>query len=209
LVGALTTLFMSQAHGLIVTGTHVPQAFGPLAAGMVLFGPVRVALMTWQNMVKPEIALALSENRGEAVKSQVKKSVMLMGAAVLALGACMWIGWPYLYQIMYSKEYADQPMGYIVAIWFAITLFPALYNAPSAALQAMRDFRVLANASIYGAIISGILVTALLYWVDPASTLLGILAAEFFMAVFLTKVMLNHQSSRCQRCRRVRGRQPC
>jgi len=192
LVGAMTTLFLSQAHGLIVTGTHGPQAFGPLAAGMVLFGPVRVALLTWQNMVKPEIALALSEHRGDAVKKQVRKSVVLMGVAVLTLGVCMLAGWPYLKNIMYAKEYADQPMGYIVSIWFAITLSAALYNAPSAALQAMRDFRVLANASIYGAVISGILVTLLLYFVSPASTLLGILAAEFFMAIFLTRVMLNH-----------------
>lgn len=192
LVGALTTLFLSQAHGLIVTGTHGPQAFGPLAAGMVLFGPVRVALMTWQNMVKPEIAMALSDNRGDSVKKQVRKSVALMGIAVLTLGVCMYFGWPYLNEIMYAKEYADQPMGYIVSIWFAITLFAALYNAPSAALQAMRDFRVLAKASIYGALISGVLVTLLLYFVDPASTLLGILAAELFMALFLTRVMLNH-----------------
>ncbi len=192
LVGALTTLFLSQAHGLIVTGTHGPKAFGPLAAGMVLFGPVRVALVTWQNMVKPEIALALSENRGDAVKKQVGKSVILMGLAVLALGVCMLLGWPYLKEVMYAKEYADQPMGYIVSIWFAITLFAALYNAPSAALQAMRDFRILASASIYGALISGLLVTLLLYFIDPASTLLGILAAELFMALFLTRVMLNH-----------------
>ena len=191
LVGALTTLFLSQAHGLIVTGTHGPKAFGPLAAGMVLFGPVRVALMTWQNMVKPEIALALSDNRGDAVKKQVRKSVVLMGIAVLTLGVCMLFCWPYLHEIMYAKEYADQPMGYIVSIWFAITLFAALYNAPSAALQAMRNFRVLANASIYGAIISGVLVTLLLYFTNPASTLLGILAAELFMALFLTRVMLN------------------
>ncbi len=192
LVGALTTLFMSQAHGLIVTWSHGPSAFGPLAAGMVLFGPVRVALMTWQNMVKPEIALALSEKKGELVKKQIRKSVFLMGAAVLALGVFMWLGWPYLHEIMYAKRYSDQPMAYIVSIWFAITLFAALYNAPSAALQAMRDFKILANASIYGAVISGVLVALLLYLFKPETTLLGILAAEAFMALFLTRVMLNH-----------------
>jgi len=192
LVGALTTLFLSQAHSLIVVGTFGPKAFAPLAAGMVLFGPVRIALMTWQNMVKPEIALALSENRGDAVKTQVRNAVILMGIAVLVLGACLLAGWPYLKHILYASEYADQPMGYIVSIWFAITLFAALYNAPSAALQAMRDFRVLASASIYGAVISGVLVTLLLYFVNPESTLLGILAAEIFMALFLTRVMLNH-----------------
>ena len=54
LVGSLTTLFLAQAHSVIITSTHGPNAYAPLAAGFVLFGPVRVALLTWQNMVKPE-----------------------------------------------------------------------------------------------------------------------------------------------------------
>lgn len=192
LVGALTTLFLGQAHGLIVTWAHGPKAFAPLAAGMVLFGPVRIALMTWQNMVKPELAVALSENRGEAVKKQIKKSAALMAAAVVALGICLWLAWPQIHSVLYSKQYSDQPMGYIVCVWAVITLFAAIYNAPSAALQAMRDFRVLAMASVYGAVVSGVLVTVLLYLFNPESTLLAILAAECFMAVYLTRVMLNH-----------------
>lgn len=192
LIGALTTLFLGQAHSLIVTWADGPKAFAPLAAGMVLFGPVRIALMTWQNMVKPELAVALSENQGEAVKKQIKKTAALMAAAVVALGICLWLAWPQIHHVLYSKQYSDQPMGYIVCVWAVITLFAAIYNAPSAALQAMRDFRVLAMASVYGAVISGVLVTVLLYAFNPESTLLAILAAECFMAVYLTRVMLNH-----------------
>jgi len=192
LVGALTTLFLGQAHGLIITWTNGPGTFAPLAAGMVLFGPVRVALMTWQNMVKPELALALSENRGEAVKKQIQKTAVLMGVAVLGLGLCLWLAWPYVHSLLYAKEYSNEPMGFIVCMWAVITLFAAIYNAPSAALQAMRDFRVLAMASVYGAVISGVLVALTLYFFKPETTLLGILAAECFMAVYLTRVMLNH-----------------
>ncbi len=192
LIGALTTLFLGQAHGLIITWANGPGTFAPLAAGMVLFGPVRVALMTWQNMVKPELALALSDNRGEAVKKQIQKTAVLMGLAVLALGICLWIAWPQVHALLYANKYSDQPMGFIVCMWAVITLFAAIYNAPSAALQAMRDFRVLAMASVYGAIISGVLVALALYFFNPETTLLGILAAECFMAVYLTRVMLNH-----------------
>lgn len=192
LVGALTTLFLGQAHGLIITWADGPKAFAPLAAGMVLFGPVRVALMTWQNMVKPELALALSNNQGEAVKQQIRKTAFLMAAAVIALGLCLWLAWPQVHSLLYAKKYADQPMGLIVCMWAVITLFAAIYNAPSAALQAMRDFRVLAMASVYGAVISGVLVSLTLYWFKPETTLLGIIAAELFMAVYLTRVMLNH-----------------
>jgi len=76
-----------------------------------------------------------------------------------------------------------------VAVWFIVTFFAALYNAPAAALQAMRDFRILAMASIYGAIISGVLVSITLYFFKPETTLFGILAAETFMALYLTHIL--------------------
>ena len=58
-----------------------------------------------------------------------------------------------------------------------------------AALQAMRDFRVLAMASVYGAILSGVLVSITLYLFEPETTLVGILAAEAFMAIYLTRIL--------------------
>ncbi len=192
LVGALTTLFLAQAHSLIITWFNGPNAFAPLAAGMVLFGPVRVALLTWQNMVKPELAMALSDNRFEAVKKQIKKTSVLMGVAVLMLALALYLSWPFIHELLYAKKYAEQPMGLIVCMWSLITFFAAIYNAPSAALQAMRDFRILAMASVYGAIISGVLVSLLLYFVNPEFTLLGIMAAECFMAVYLIRIMLRH-----------------
>ena len=189
LVGSLTTLFLAQAHSVIITSTHGPNAYAPLAAGFVLFGPVRVALLTWQNMVKPELAVDLSKSRHLAVKTQISKTSVLMVAAVVALGICLWMGWPWIHKFLYAEQYADQPMALIVGLWSIITVFAASYNAPAAALQAMRDFRVLAMASIYGAIISGVLVSITLYLYKPETTLLGILAAEMFMALFLAKTL--------------------
>ncbi len=189
LAGSLTTLFLAQAHSVIITTTHGPDAYAPLAAGFVLFGPVRVALLTWQNMVKPELAVDLSKSRQLAVREQIKKTTLLMVAAVAALGLCLWIGWPWIHAFLYAEQYADQPMALIVGLWSIITVFAASYNAPSAALQAMRDFKVLAMASIYGAIISGLLVSITLYLYRPETTLLGILAAEMFMAIYLTHIL--------------------
>lgn len=186
LIGSLTTLFLAQAHSVIITSTNGPNAYAPLAAGFVLFGPVRVALLTWQNMVKPELAVDLSKSRHSAVRRQMKITTIAMVAAVFALGFALWVGWPYIYEFLYAEKYADQPMTFIVSLWFITTVFAASYNAPAAALQAMRDFRVLAVASIYGAIISGVLVSILLYLYKPEMTLFGILIAEIFMSMYLT-----------------------
>jgi len=186
LVGSLTTLFLAQAHSVIITSTNGPNAYAPLAAGFVLFGPVRVALLTWQNMVKPELAVALSESRQDAVRKQIKTTTFLMAGAVMAMGIFLWLAWPLIHTFLYAEQYADQPMAYIVGLWSVITLFAASYNAPAAALQAMRDFKILAISSIYGAVLSGVMVSVLLHFYRPETTLLGILAAEVFMAIYLT-----------------------
>jgi len=189
LIGSLTTLFLAQAHSVIITSTNGPNAYAPLAAGFVLFGPVRVALLTWQNMVKPELAVDLSKSRQLAVRQQIRTTSIAMVAAVVALGLCLWLGWPWIHAFLYAEQYSDQPMALIVGLWSIITVFAASYNAPAAALQAMRDFRVLAIASIYGALISGILVSITLYLYKPETTLLGIMAAEIFMALYLTHTL--------------------
>jgi len=155
LLGALTTLFLAQAHSLIINWTKGPEAFAPLAAGFVLFGPVR------------------------------------MGCAVVLLGLLIMMLWPWVNDILYAKNYSDQPMQTIVVMWAAITFFAALYNAPAAALQALKDFRVLAMSSVYGAVISAVCVGVLLLIAAPEYTLLGIMAAESFMAAYLLNIVFS------------------
>ncbi len=191
LIGAMTTLLLAQAHSLIITWAEGPAAFAPLAAGFVLFGPVRIALITWQNMVKPEIAVALSQGRNDAVSGQIRRTVLMMGVAVVLLGLSLMVLWPWVNEILYAKNYGDQPMQMIVLMWAVITFFAAIYNAPAAALQALKDFRVLAMSSVYGAAISAIVVSVLLYYTAPEFTLLGIMAAEAFMAVYLLSIVFN------------------
>ncbi len=187
LIGSMTTLFLAQAHSLVVTWKVGPEAFAPLAAGFVLFGPVRIALITWQNMVKPELAVALSEGRARSVTAQLKRTTATTALAVVALGVLLYLGWDHIHSFLYANRYADAPMGLIVCLWALTTFFAASYNAPSAALQALKDFRLLAMASIYGALLSATLVVVLLWQLGAVYTLLGVLAAEIFMAVWLMR----------------------
>ena len=196
LVGALTTMFLAQAHGFIVIATNGPGAFAPLAAGFVLFGPVRMALLTWQNMVKPELAVDLAANRVGAVRARIRTTVWRMTAAVAALGILLAVAWPWVHEFLYARRYGEEPMALIVGLWCLVTMAAASYNAPSVALQASTDFRVLAVASIWGALVSGVLVTVALRLYAPEATLLGILAAEIFMALWITRALRRSLAAR-------------
>lgn len=195
LVGAFTTLLMGQAHSIIVSSTYGPSAFAPLAAGGVLFGPVRVALMTWQNMSKPQIAIDLDAKRFKAVTTHIKLATLLMSVALCAVAAGLWLLWPYIYDLLYAKKYADEPMWLIVSLWTVITLFVTLNSPTAAVLQALADFKILAMASVYGALISTALVFILLYTHGPASTLYGALVAEVFMTLYLLHYLKRSFSS--------------
>lgn len=189
LAGAVTTLLMGQAHSLIIVQSHGPQAFAPIAAGAVLFGPVRVALMTWQNMVKPEMAVSLSEHRYTEVRGQMIRTTRLMAVAMFCVVVGLAIMWPWIDGFLYEKRYADEPMAWIVALWALITLCSASYTPISAALQALKNFKALAMGSIYASVLAAIAVTSLLYFRSPEDTLIGIFLAELFMAVFLLRVI--------------------
>ena len=190
LAGAVTTLLMGQAHSLIIVKSQGPEAFAPLAAGAVLFGPVRVALMTWQNMVKPEMAMALSENRYGEVRNQMKRTTLLMALVMTSVVIALAVFWPYIDSFLYEKRYGNEPMAGIVALWAAITLCSASYTPMSAALQALKNFRALAMGSIYASVLAALTVTALLYFHSPEATLIGILMAELFLAVFMLRVVI-------------------
>lgn len=190
LAGAVTTLLMGQAHSLIIVKSQGPEAFAPLAAGAVLFGPVRVALMTWQNMVKPEMAMALSENRFQEVRAQMKRTTVLMAIVMTGVVVALALFWPWIDAFLYQKRYGGEPMAMIVALWAAITLCSASYTPMSAALQALKNFRALAMGSIYASVLAAITVSSLLYFHSPEATLIGILMAELFLAVFMLRVVI-------------------
>ncbi len=191
LIGAISTVVVSQAHSLVVTALKSPAAYAPLAAGFVLFGPVRVIFNTIQNVIKPEMALAIAESRAKDAKRQMILASALSTLAVAGLVALTMIIWPMLNTWLYQEQYAHAPMQQIVLMWGAITLISALQNGPFAALQSLKAFQELAMSTIYGSVVSLGLVAALLYVLDIQWSLIGILIAEGFVAVWVIWLSLN------------------
>jgi len=190
LVGAVTTILVQQAHTAVVVTLKNPESYAPLAAGFVLFGPVRVLFQTIQNVVKPEMALAISEHRTEDAKRQMLIVSALSVGGVLLVALAMQLAWPWLNQWLYQQEYKDEPMRLIVTLWAAITLIGALQNGPYTALQSLKLFQPLAIVTVYGALLGLALVTACVVWLEISWSLLGVFAAESFVAVWVVSLVL-------------------
>lgn len=190
LIGAVTTIVVSQAHSLIVTVLKSPAAYAPLAAGFVIFGPVRVVFSTIQNVLKPEMALAVSNSEFASARKQMIAVSTLSLLAVMGLALLTLLCWPFLDTYLYSERYAHVPMPQIVALWAGITMIAAIQNGPFTALQALKKFKPLAISSVYGSILSVVLVTVAVGVTSVEWSILGILLAEAFVAVWVVILSL-------------------
>jgi O-antigen/teichoic acid export membrane protein len=190
LIGAVTTVLVSQAHSLIVSSLKGPEAYAPLAAGFVIFGPVRVVFSTIQNVIKPEMALSIAQHHAAGAQRQMLLASAISLAAVVALTLLVWFYWPHLDAWLYSDQYAGLPMLQIVMLWAAITMVAALQNGPFAALQSLRAFRPLALVTVYGSILSLTLVGLVLYFAPIHWSILGIMIAEAFVAIRVARLSL-------------------
>ena len=196
LIGAVTTVIVSQAHSIIVTLAKGPAAYAPLAAGFVIFGPVRVIFTTIQNVIKPEMSRAIaSGNAAGALRQTIlASSISLIAVSFLVLAT--WLAWPLLDQWLYAEKYADAPMRSIVFLWAGITLISAAQNGPFAALQSLKEFRQLALATVYGSILSLVLVALTLAFYPVHYSIVGIMAAELFVVIWVVRLASDSFGSR-------------
>lgn len=190
LIGAVTTILVQQAHTAVVVLLKNPESYAPLAAGYILYGPVRVLFQTIQNVVKPEMALAISEHRSLDAKRQMLIVSALSVTGVLCIAIAMQLAWPWLNQWLYQQEYKDEPMRLIVSLWACITLIGALQNGPYTALQSLKLFQPLAIVTVYGALLGLALVTIAVLWFDISWSLVGVLVAETFVAIWVSILVL-------------------
>lgn len=191
LIGAITTIIVSQAHTIVLTTLKGPSSFAPLAAGFVIFGPVRVVLTTMQTIVKPEMSLALSVNKRSTVFRNTIYASLVSVSIVLCLTLLIDFTWQWIYTSLYVENYSDYPMKKIVWLCALATLVTSAQIGPSAALQAMREFKILAIPTIIGAFLSVFLVLYFALNFPTEVSLLGIVTAELFVLVFITIAYVN------------------
>jgi O-antigen/teichoic acid export membrane protein len=172
-----------------VSTISTPTALAPLAAGQVLFGPLRILVAVWHSIMQPELVLAIARNDRRAVVRALEMSMLAFGAVVLALGLTIVACWDVVFAHLYATKYAGAPMPGIVAVCLATTLCAVLATPASGVLQTLMQYRVLSLGTVYGSGISLSAAIALLLSLGPTWSLLGILAGEAFALFYNVTVV--------------------
>jgi len=181
LLGVVATELTANAHAYIVTFVSGPKAFALLAAGSLFMRPVSLCLSALPDLERPAMARKIAAGQANRAYTHVREfraaaSVIWICTIVLSLVVMRWFP-----SLIVKHGYAATDIATVVALWSAIMAVRLLRTPESVLLQAAREFRPLAGASLWSSVISLALTLALLLMFGPIASLCGILVGDLVM----------------------------
>jgi len=185
LFGTTTRNIQGQALMFLVAAIVGPAAYAPIAAGALLFTPLRPAISAFINVFRADFVVALAENRIPHLRVTVYSVCAVIVLACLAVGGVIWLGWPYLEAHVFDGKFAQASMPLIVALSGFAAIIYLTYAVPLTLVQAAGHFRQVALATMFGGIVGLTSVSILLATTTVAWSLAGMVAGEAVCGAYL------------------------
>jgi len=178
LIWVTTWNIQGQGVMFMVAAITGPAAYAPIAAGIILFGPLRTGVGAFINIMRPEFASGLAEKRDRQVKLTLFGSFTVVASVCVAYGAGVWMSWPLLAQYVYAAKFANASMLLIMFLaWLSVSL-ATCYHVPLALVQAALDFKAVAISTIAGGLVGMASIVLLIVFSTVAWSLAGAAAGE-------------------------------
>jgi len=185
LFGATTWSIQSQGIMFLVAAIAGPAAYAPIAAGYVLFNPVRQALIAFLNVFRADFVAALTEGRYRRLNVTVYSVCALILLSCAATGAAIWLTWPYLDAHILAGKFDHAAMPLVVTLCGITAAIYLTYNVPLALIQAAGHFKPVALATTFGGLAGLCTVSILLSVTTVAWSILGVVAGEAVCSIYL------------------------
>jgi O-antigen/teichoic acid export membrane protein len=185
LFGTTTWNVQSQALTFLVAAIAGPAAYAPVAAGMLLFTPLRPAMNAFINVFRADVIGALAQGRFRDLNLALHAVCGVIVLACMAVGAGIWLIWPYLTTYVFAGKFAGASMPLIVVLSGLSAVAYLTYNVPLALIQAAGHFKPVALATTLGGIVSLCAASVLLHVTTVAWSLAGVVAGEMACGVYL------------------------
>jgi O-antigen/teichoic acid export membrane protein len=185
LVGASTWSIQSQALLFLVAAIAGPAAYAPIAAGIVLFSPLRPANVALINVFRPEFVAALAAGKLRRLTRMMYSLCAVIILSCLAVGAVIWLGWPYLEAHIFGGKFTGTAFPLIVGLTGLSAVVYLTYFVPLTLIQAAGQFKPTALATTFGGAVGLASVSVLLNVTSVAWSLTGVVAGEAVCGAYL------------------------
>jgi O-antigen/teichoic acid export membrane protein len=184
-VGTTTWNVQGQALTFLVAAIAGPAAYAPIAASVALLSPLRPAISAIINVFRPDFALALAGKQYRRVRLTLYALCAIIALGCAAMGLIIWLGWPLIEAYVFAGKFSGAAMPLIVGLTGLSVLIYSIYNAPLAFIQAAGEFKPIALATTFGAIVGLTSISILLAVTSVAWSLIGVVAGEAVCGAYL------------------------
>ncbi len=192
LTGVVTVTLQSRAHAIVVTAAFGEATFAALAAGAILFGPMRMVLQAWGMITRPFLARAAGRRDRREIVMTNRLSLITVGGGYVVFVSLLYYFWDWIEAQLYAGKYED--MEIIVVLWAVVSILFAGRTLLSIPLQSMREFKQVALATAFGAAVSLVAVTILALMVGFQYSIAGVGMGEVVSLIYVL-----HVYRRCMR----------
>lgn len=183
LLGVVTTEATSNAHAYLVSAVAGPAAFAPLAAAALFLRPVALAITSLTQLERPSLSRAVSAKdirKARAINRTFLTVLLLIWLAATLAASVVLLARP---ELIAGQHYDVSELQLAFGFLAAIALLQVIQTPASVFLQAARQFRMLAMASLLASAFSILLAAAFLAAAGPVFSLLGIIAGKALMTL--------------------------
>ena len=138
----------------------------------ILFRPVRIMLTAWNRTALPQLAAHLAAGRLEAFDRTVARGFVMAGLGSVALLVVLWVVWRPIDRHFLAGNYPDASL--LLWPWAAASAIEAMGSTIATALQAARDFKFLAYATVLSAPITILATIIAVLWHGYTWTMYGV-----------------------------------
>ncbi|WBA81509.1 hypothetical protein [Endozoicomonas sp. GU-1] len=195
LVGVVTTELQNRGYIFIVSLFFGNATLALLQAGRVIYGPLNLLTAAWGKVSTPYLSGLFFNSQLRAFQ----KYLLIAGSGFilfnLIFGIILYTAWPYLEPLIYGGKYSD--IAIVVFLWAVVTVLIQVRSTGSVGVQAMNCFKPLAFATIYGSLVSGIVLLSVCLINQPIWAIFSLLSGEMialFYIVIVIKKYINEQS---------------
>ncbi len=181
LLGVVSSELSLNAHAYLVTFFAGPKAFALIAAGALFLRPVSLCLTALPDRERPLMVRTLMNGDRDGTLRCVREfrfAAAAIWVLTLALSAAALAWFP---QAILKAEYGLGDVLIVVALWAAIMAVRAWRTPEAVLLQAAREFRPLASASVISSVVALTATGALLLFFGPVASLFGILIGDLVL----------------------------
>jgi len=200
-----------QSLTFLVAAMAGPAAYAPIAAGILLFAPLRPAVSAYINVFRAEFVVALSEGRFRDVSRTIRAATGLVLLGCLAFGVLIWTTWPLLVAHVFAGKFTSGDMAVIVSLLGTAAAIFFTYNIALVLIQATGHFKPIAIATGLGGFTSICAVTVLLNVTTVSWSVAGMGLGEAVCGIYLwltTVRILRQQTGRAGQSVTVSGDGP-